>query len=463
MRIIFDLQPCQSDSRFRGIGRNAIALTMGMARQMAQRGHDVWVALNAAYSSEAVTVEHSLRRSAPDVRFTSFRVPTPCAPAFPANTWRQRAAELLREHALASLAPDFVHLSQLVADGWCDDTVTSVGVLGVKVPTALTHHDLIPLVMSDVYLPPGPYRDHYLRKMQGLKRADLLLAVSEFSRQEAIERLGLDEETIVTISSGVSPIFGAGRPRGAGLPAALSKFGLSRGYLLYAPGGYDARKNLDRLIEAFAALPEGLRRGHPLVLASRLEPGQRERLRAKGAACGLQEGELVLTDFVPDEDLADLYAGCHLYVFPSLHEGFGLPALEAMACGAPVIASDRTGIPEAVGMPEALFDPYSVPSITEKTLAAIADDEFRKRLIAHAEVQPHRFSWERSAAIAVEAVETKHRDLVGVGWRPVTRGALPSCNELLGRLAEMDCGVVPDEEDLREFRECYESNLTLGH
>ncbi len=462
MRIVLDLQACQSGSRFRGIGRSAISLATQMVPLLEKRDYEVIVLLNRAYPEEGRVVRRSLSTVSDSVQFLEFNVPLPCSAGDLNNTWRQRAAELLREHALGCLEPDFIHTSQLVADGWADDTVTSVGELGLELPTAVTQHDLIPMAMSDIYMPPGPFREHYLRKLEGLKRANLLLAVSEFSRIEAIEWLNIPEERIVTISSAVSADFVRLSMFRIDNEGTLDKFGLNKGYLFYVPGGFDPRKNLDRLIEAFASLPAKVRKGYPLVIGSKLYAGQREEIIGKAVAAGLAEGEVVLTDYVTDEELIDLYRGCHLYVFPSLHEGFGLPVLEAMVCGAPVIASNCTGITEAVGMPEALFNPHSVTSIADAMHRGIADETFRTKLKAHAAVHPNKFSWERSAAIVVQAIESKHRELLNQGWRPVPRNELPPCDDLLQRIVSSDIDCAPNGDDLQQFQRCFDANMMIG-
>ena len=116
------------------------------------------------------------------------------------------------------------------------------------------------------------------------------------------------------------------------------------------------------------------------MIASKLEPGRREILDRAMASFGIEPGEVVLTDYISDLALKHLYCACLAYIFPSLHEGFGLPVLEAMSCGAPVIASNRTSIPEVVGMDEALFNPTSPQSIADKMVQVIQDRGFRERL-----------------------------------------------------------------------------------
>lgn len=458
MRILFDLQACQSGSRFRGIGRYSMSLVREMARRLVSKKYDVVVFLNGNFPDEFDQVFRELKEMEPGLRFVLFRVPAPCAAGAPENGWRQRAAELLREHAIACIEPDFVHVSTLLADGWGDDAIASVGELGISVPTALTHYDLIPLVMAEIYMSDDSFRKHYLRKLEGVKRADLLLAISEYSRREVIERLGRDEDSVVNISSAINGDFEEHSRHLSDIDGMMARYGLRPGFLLYAPGGFDARKNLNRLIEAYASLPASLRAQHQLVITSQLCNGQREAYLWKASGCGLTAGEVVLTDYVLDHDLVGMYRACHAYVFPSLYEGFGLPVLEAMSCGAAVIASDITSIPEVVGLREALFDPQSVESIAEKLRLVLTDTDFLSRLKAHAKIQPSKFSWARSAEIAVAAIEGKHDELIRRGHVPIARSELPSCDVLLAILAEADCGVESTDDDIQQFRECYAAN-----
>lgn len=461
MRVVLDLQACQSGSRFRGIGRYSMSLGNAMARCLLDRGHEVIVVLSGAFPDEERQVRAFLASSVQGLRFATFQIPSKCAAAAASNRWRQQAARLLREHALARLEPDFVHVSTLLADGWGDDAVASIGHIGVHMPTALTHYDLIPLVMADIYMPEGPFRDYYMIKLESVRQVDLLLTISNYSRSEALKWLDFSDSAVVNISSAVNDDFSEHARHKPNVPLTMEKYGIDSGFLLYAPGGFDARKNFDRLFEAYSLLSSQLRKRHRLVIASKLHEGVREGLVWKAGTFGLDVSEIIFTDYVPDEDLVDLYRGCHAYVFPSLHEGFGLPVLEAMSCGAPVIASNCTSIPEALGLDEALFDPYQVTSIAEKLRAVISDEDFRGRLKKHAPIQLEKFSWSRSATIAVDAIERKLSDLKSSGWRVAPASSLPSCDDLLSRLSDMTSLGLPSADDLQVFRSCYEENLKM--
>lgn len=459
MRIVLDLQACQSNSRFRGIGRYSMSLANFLVAELRGRGHEVVIALSGAFRDEAKQVKTYFDKRFTGLRYFEFFVLSPCAALDKEMQWRQMASRLLRERALARLEPDIVHVATLMADGWDDDTVASVGLLGMHVPTVLTHYDLIPLVMSDIYMPGESYfKDYYMEKLGNVRRADLLLAISEYTRNEAVTWLQRSEESVVNISSAVNEDFVESAQSQHELQATLRKYGVPSGFLLYAPGGFDPRKNLNHLLEGYSLLPAEVRAKYKLVIASKLPDGLREGLIWKASTFGLSSEDLVMTDYVPDSDLIDLYRACRAYVFPSLHEGFGLPVLEAMSCGAVVIASNCSSIPEAHGLEEALFDPTSPESIAEKMLVALTDDGFRQRLQAHAARQPGKFSWGRSAWVAADAMERLNTELLASGWRRQREKELPLEQSMLAILSQMNLAVAPDERDLDRFHQCYVAN-----
>ena len=457
MRIVLDLQACQAGSRFRGIGRYSWSLGKELAIQATNRGHDVWVLLNDNFPQQSFEILNTLKKIISPDRFLMIKVPTQCAGNSPSNQWRLRAAELIREYAIATIKPDFVHVSTLLSDGWTDDAVASVGSLKVYVPVALTHYDLIPLVMSEQHLPEGAYRDYYMQKLEYVKRADLLLAISDYTRKEAIEWLGKKETEVINISSAVDRDFGQCIQIEPSLINILLKYNLREDFLLYAPGGFDYRKNINRLLEAYSKLPQKLRQKHQLVIASKLDEGQREAWIWKAKSFGLTESEFILTDYVSDQDLISLYKTCYAYVFPSLHEGFGLPILEAMMCGAAVIASNCTSIPEAIGMEEALFDPYSVSSIMRKLVMVLTDQDFYCRLKMHSENHPANFTWEQCARTALDAIETKYDEIKSRGILDYSLEELPSYEDLLNMMNEINCLSIPTSSDIQLFRQCFDA------
>lgn len=401
MRVLLDLQGCQSGgSRNRGIGRYSMALAKGLVRQ--GQGHEFWLLLNGAFPDTLPPIREAFDGLVPSERIVVFHVPGGCSEVANAQRWRTRAAELIRDHALRAINPDVVHISSLF-EGLIDDSATSIEPASAAIPTAVTLYDLIPHLHPQRYLADPRTKAWYERKMQSLARADLLLGISESACAEAVAALPERRGSVVNISSAADPQFRADGTRGA-----AARVGLTRQFVMYT-GGIDWRKNIDGLIRAFAALPKHVRSAYQLALVCHAEPYARTQMRAMTHQAGLAADDVVVTGFLPDEDLADLYRSCALFVFPSLHEGFGLPALEAMMCGAVVIGSNTSSIPEVIGRPDALFDPRSPQSIADLMLRALQDQPFRQSLHEHAAVQSARFSWDKTASSALQALEELHQ------------------------------------------------------
>ena len=400
MRIVIDLQGAQTASRHRGIGRYSLALAQAVARNAG--AHDVWVAANAAFASTLPDLRAAFDTLLPANRVLSFDVPPGTAWNEPSNRWRRDVAERLREGFLRDLAPDFVHVSSLF-EGTTDSAITSVGLLPPGLRTGVTLYDLIPLHNPDQYLGAGWVRDWYYAKIDSLKRAEVLLAISGHAREEAIQTLGLAPERVVNISSAVSADFRPTEVSAAERSRLRSTYRIDKPYVMYS-GAMDPRKNVEALMQAFADLPAELAGKYQLVIAGKIADADQERLRA--AARKFQvEDRTVFTGYVSDADLILLYNAAHLYVFPSLHEGFGLPALEAMACGVATIGSNTTSVPEVIGRADAMFDPTSVVAITQLMARALSDEDYRRSLREHALKHSATFSWDASARRLIQAFE----------------------------------------------------------
>lgn len=398
MRIVIDLQGAQSESRFRGIGRYSLSLALAMARNAGN--HEIWLALNSCMPESIPDIRAAFSGLIPETRIRIFDVPNDASP----SPWMARGSEIIRETFLATLEPDVVVVSSLFEGYWAN-AVTSVGAIPAKHQTAVILYDLIPFMNKDVYLPTHDLQDYYYRKIDWLKQADTLLAISDSSRQEAVTYLEIDRAKIANISAAIGDQFVPDEVDLTKSSATLERLGIESEFLLYAPGGFDPRKNFARLLEAYSALPTSLKDKHQLVIASKLHPQQRAELLVLAEKYGVKSSQLVLTGYVNDNDLIALYSLTELFVFPSTHEGFGLPVLEAMACGAAVIGSSCSSVPEVIGFTEALFDPFSVKSITEKMTEALEDENYRARLIANAAEQSTKFSWDESAKKAIAALE----------------------------------------------------------
>lgn len=401
MRVVLDLQACQSSgSRTRGIGRFGWELAVAMLRQPGS--DEVWVALNGALTESAEAIRHGLADLLPGERCITWRVPGPTAAADPRNAWRAASGEVLRETFLESVAPDWVHIGNLF-QGFVDDSLESVPTRRDAVPVAVTHHDLIPLVYPHDYITSPQAKTWYFRRLESLKRAPLVLTNSEFTRSEAIEMLGLSAESVVCIGCAASADFTPLKVDAATRAEVFAQYGIMRPFVMYT-GGADPRKNVEGLIRAFSMLPASVRQAHQLVFVGREPVEFRDALLGAAHKAGIDPGELVFTGFVPDDRLVMLYNLCNLFVFPSFREGFGLPALEGMACGAPVIVSNTSSLPEVVGWPDAMFDPHDDEAIARTLYGGLMDSAFRSELIQRGTNRSKLFTWERSAQRALDAM-----------------------------------------------------------
>ncbi len=263
--------------------------------------------------------------------------------------------------------------------------------------TIVTIHDLIPLLLP-------AYRGSALVRMYtrlvsaGARRAHAVLTDSECSKRDIVRLLGIPAERVQVVYLAANVRYRPVRAAGE-LDAVRSKYGLPKDFLLYL-GGFDQRKNVHVLIDAFAQLPELYRSGYRLVLAgvplgkdSELFPDPRRHARA----VGLPEDAVRFTGWVAEEDKPALYASAILSLFPSLYEGFGLPPLEAMACGTPVIVSNASSLPEIVGDAGLLVDPSLPSAWAEAIRALVADAPRRADMGARGIERAAQFTWTRAA------------------------------------------------------------------
>ncbi len=397
MRIVIDMQGTQTESRFRGIGRYTTSFGKAVVRNRDE--HEIILALSGLLPDTIEPIRAAFDGLLPQDNIRVWHAPGPVKDIHPANESRREVAELIREAFLASLQPDVIHISSLF-EGYLDDAVTSIGCFDKQTPVSVSLYDLIPLLNPNHYLKSPPYAKHYQRKVGYLKRATRCLAISDFSRQEGVEHLDVPVNRMVNVSIAVEPGFQP-LPIDTDIAAQLRrKFGLTRTFILYT-GGADDRKNLPRLIQAYAFLPTTIREDHQLLFAGKMLEGDIARLRRQAKGLGLKNDELCFTGYVSDEELIQLYNLCYLFVFPSWHEGFGLPALEAMACGAPVIGANTSSLPEVIGLYEALFDPFDVKAIAAKMTQALQDGGLRTQMRSHGLQQAKRFSWDETAQRAI--------------------------------------------------------------
>ena len=257
--------------------------------------------------------------------------------------------------------------------------------------SVFTLHDTAYLLFPEYHLPRNRI---YLRAMMPrfLERADRVIAVSENTRRDALRLYRLDPGKIEVIPEGVDARF-LPEVDDTIVSAVRRRYGLPERFILCI-STIEPRKNLTTLLEAYAAL----RHDHPdvrlVIVGGKGWLFERffERLRSLGL-----EGEVVLTGYVPDEDVPALLNAAEVFAFPSEFEGFGLPPLEAMACGVPVVCSNAASLPEVVGEAGVLLPPRDVAAWVEALGRLLDDAQLREDLRARGLERASRFTWDAAA------------------------------------------------------------------
>ena len=267
-----------------------------------------------------------------------------------------------------------------------------------KGPTILTAHDLSWIRYPETH--PAErvaIMNRYFEPC--LRRADLIITVSEFVKHELINVLGVAPERIKAIPLGVEALF---HPRAIeDTRAVLSKHNLTHGQYLLSVGTLEPRKNLATTLRAFMKLSPMIRKRFPLILVG-MKGWQTSALEEQIAPL-VRAGEIRQMGYLPREELAIIVAGALTMIFPSIYEGFGLPSLEAMACGVPVITSNVSSLPEVVGDTGLLIEPHDVDALAGAIEQLVTAPDIRHELSQNAYARSLSFTWDNCVALTVEA------------------------------------------------------------
>lgn len=461
MRLLVDVQGMQNNSRDRGIGRYVGALARGILRNAG--GHDVRLLVNDLFPDQIDGLIRSFEGLARPEQFVVFSGVGPTSALHDPNHWRSAASHRMYEKLVGDLAPDALLIGSLF-EGGSDDTVVSVGPDDRSYLVASILYDLIPLLNPAEHIGSAGARRWYFDKVDQARRADLLLGISASACREGIAHLPSNADHVVEIGAAAAEEFATidlQHLRQSDLARDVLRYhGITRPYLMHT-SALDPRKNFEGLIEAFAQLPRDLRDAHQLVLVCKLNAAGQARLQSQMARCGLGEDDVILTGYVPDDELRVLYANCALFVFPSFHEGFGLPVVEAMWCGAPAVGSSLSSVPEVIGWAEAQFDPNDRAEMVAVIQKALADAPFRADLLSHAARHARTFSWDAVARRAIAAIEARVEARVGAqaGARPAV---VPSMDEIIAQLGAIRSWPGPSDSDLMSAACALERNERQG-
>ncbi len=253
--------------------------------------------------------------------------------------------------------------------------------------TIVTCHDIIPIAYYNTRNP------LWKLNAKGLRKAEKIITISEFSKQDISKYIKYPEEKIEIIPPAVDHrLYYQNRSR-----AALEKYGIgeTEKVIMYV-GAEEPRKNLQFLINSFSKLKNRISQVKLLKVGTPNYIGVREKLLKQIEYLNLQK-DIIFTGYVSERELAELYNAVDLFVFPSLYEGFGMPPLEAMACGTPVITSNSSSLPEVVGDAAIQADPYDVNKFAEEIYDLLTDDGLREEIIGKGLKRSKKFSWDNSA------------------------------------------------------------------
>lgn len=322
----------------------------------------------------------SMRRHCPEHQITAF-------------PWLSQLGALDHERSMLTLWQTVPRLALLQAinrgpagliDSAVDADVFHASNLIRRLPSkcllTATIHDMTAMLMPEVHTPSTIRADRTYAESV-LRRANGLIAVSESSKQDAVRLLGLNEKRIAVVYSGVDPRFFDARPKHTSKP-----------YVLFV-GTIEPRKNIDVLLDAWLQLPNEMTQEFDLVLAGpKGWKSDRTLARIQSGISGVR-----YAGYVPERELPSLTAGATAFVYPSLYEGFGFPAAQAMAAGVPVITSNVSALPEVVGDAGLLIDPRDPFALRDAIQHLLLSPSERQRLGSAGRERARLFTWERCA------------------------------------------------------------------
>jgi glycosyltransferase involved in cell wall biosynthesis len=265
----------------------------------------------------------------------------------------------------------------------------------------VTIHDVVTLLLPE-------YRERWINRLYtsivalAARKAAAIIAVSETTKRDVSRVLGIAPDRIRVIGNAVDAQFRPVEDRQC-LDALRARYGLPPQFILYL-GGFDVRKNLARLLEAYARMSPALRAAYPLVIAGRafllghpLYPDPHSAVERLGL-----DDAVRFVGEIAQEDTPALYSAATLLAWPSLYEGFGLPVLEAMACGTPVVTSSTSSLPEVAGDAARLVDPRDVDAMATAITTLLEDSDARAQLVERGLRRAAEFTWDRVAATTVD-------------------------------------------------------------
>ena len=390
MRLGIDLKPFSTGSKYRGIGMYA----RGLIRELQQ--HEGWefhfLDMYGCYDGD------------PELRGKSILHQYNMGPQIVDVGVRQLFRDECTKNLVKAATEHFLEQSQIdamlfpspheygglyEAEWFC--SIFKIGIV----------YDVIPLLFPEQCLFDITTKKDYERALRFLRGMDLLLANSQTTKKDIVRCLGIPEEKIVVIYAGIDECYK--RLEKVAVKPLKEKYGISNPFIMFA-GGIDFKKNIEDLIAAYARCGKSVIKRYQLVIVGKTAQNVADKYLAVARECGVGE-RVICAGFVPLEDLVALYNIAELLVFPSLYEGFGLPVIEAMACGTRVLTSNVSSMKELAEGHATLVDPESVKSIANGIQSVFARPIETLQLAESSIPYAKTFTWKAVAKRTVEAIE----------------------------------------------------------
>lgn len=381
--ICIDLRPLETGNKFRGYGyyiRNLVSNIIKVDKKN-RYTFIVYSKKNPLFVELSGTSFGAFIMGAPKIR--------------PRFWWI--ADQFALSRAIKHIAPN-VYVS-------LDTNLPFLVALNKRLKTVVTIHDIIPIVLKDEYrLPPDRALECKI-KFSAARRATKIVTISEFSKRDIVENLNIDEKRISCIYESTDDTFK--RPNQKVIDSMVEEFAFKKKYIMTVGDyyGIDPRKNYLFLIEAFAEFARSNKNDDLLLLFVGKSGGvenEYSKIISRAQQLGVKD-KIVFTGFVSDEQLAALYGGAQAFVYPTKYEGFGLPILQAMSCGCPVVAANNTSIPEVAGTAAELFETRNTKSFIE-SLDRVMENRAKYEALGYENIK--RFSWQNAAQEFIKLIES---------------------------------------------------------
>jgi len=386
MRVVIDMQGAQTSfSSGRGVGRYTREMAKAFIRACDEQD-EVFLALNGSYEEACGKLLLEFEGLISRNRIKVWQWYPVQEPACVTGVSEITPLELYREWFLQQFHADIIW-SPNFQEGFFDPNVAcTAGLIEGESRICTTLHDVTPLIYKKDYLNGSDSEEWYYKKIHYTKQCDFIITVSKYSKEKITELLHIPEEKVFVAYEGAD--------KGIFYKDVHDSVQAEKDKIILYVGGVDQHKNIKNLIRAFSLLPEEIQRTYKLVFAGGEPEREKDQLLHMAEKYGVKRSGILFLGYISDDELRRLFQRCAVFVFPSYSEGFGLPVIEAMECGAPVIAANAASLPEIVGDGRFMFDPFQPEDIADKIYRILTDQDFALEAVENGSRCAELFSWQ---------------------------------------------------------------------